>query len=125
MKGRHLDDDMSPLVPELLVQRLGDGVEEATGRQRVVQCVEGFLVQFVVMRLPLSFSAIWGGLGGNSMGLILDARNVSFQDLRVSFLLALALELELGERLVVLGRTSQIHQAIRSGDEIKRYRVKH
>jgi hypothetical protein len=51
----------------------------------VVQCVEGFLVQFVVMRLPLSFSAIWGGLGGNSMGLILDARNVSFQDLRVAF----------------------------------------
>lgn len=53
-------------------------------RERVVQCVEGFLVQFVVMRLPLTSSVIWSGLRGNSMGLILDARNVSFQDPRVA-----------------------------------------
>jgi hypothetical protein len=112
VKGRHLDDDMSPLVPELLVRRSGGGVEEVTGGQRVVQCVEGFLVQFVVMRLPPVVSVIWGCLGGNSMGLILDARNVSFSGSEGSFLLALAFGLGLGERLVVLGRTSQIHQAI-------------
>lgn len=61
------------------------GVEEVVSRGAVVQCVEGFLVQFVVMRLPPADSVIWVGLGGNSMGLILDARNVyTFQDLRIA-----------------------------------------
>ena len=43
--------------------------------------MEGLLVQFMVMRLPSPRSGQTGREGGNSMGLILDARNVHISTL--------------------------------------------
>jgi hypothetical protein len=52
--------------------------------------MEGLLVQFMVMRLPSCTLVKQGVMDGNSMGLILEARNVHarthFSDLRVDAL---------------------------------------
>lgn len=73
--------------------------------------MEGRLVQFMVMRLPFVRFGNTRRAGGNSMGLILDARNVHlphFSDLRVAALWLLPES----TGYAVLGRTSQVHAAI-------------
>lgn len=64
----------------------------------------------MAMRLPGHISSVVEMLTGNSMGLILGARGVHHftRDLRTVTCSAVPL----------LGRTSQIHSAICSGDEI-------
>lgn len=71
----------------------------------------------MAMRLLVGMSNDVGVLAGNSMGLILDARGVhnNTQCLRTVTQSAAPL----------LGRTSQVHPAFCSYDEIKRNRVKH
>ena len=60
------------------------------GRHREAPGMEGLLVQFMVMRLPSCTLVKQGVTDGNSMGLILEARNVHspthFSDLRVDTL---------------------------------------
>lgn len=87
--------------------------------------MEGLLVQFMVMRLPSGTLVKQSAMDGNSMGLILEARNVHFHthfsDLRVD---ALRQWSEL-TGYYVLGRTSQVHPAIYgSYDETHGNRVK-
>ena len=73
--------------------------------------MEGFLVQFMVMRLPPLRFGHTGCLGGNSMGLILEARSVhSHTFFGSEGRRSLATVRVTG--YCVLGRTSQIPSAI-------------
>lgn len=65
---------MSPLATLLAA----DGLTRVKrrGEDRGASGTEGLLVQFMVMRLLLHVSVTQGGSRSNSMGLILDARNV-------------------------------------------------